>query len=148
MQSANQMIPDGKNRMKILLIEDSRFLRLAIEKVLSRVGYEVTGVADGQEGLSIARAAHPGLILLDMMLPGLDGTCVLKELKKEPSTAKIPVIVLTGLSQANEAKLKNAGAAAYCQKTMLNFENNSDALIRVIESVVGPSSKMHSAVLR
>jgi CheY-like chemotaxis protein len=48
-----------------------------------------------------------------MMLLGLDGTGVLKALKQDASTAQIPVIVLTGLSQKNEAKLKNAGAAAY-----------------------------------
>ena len=124
--------------MKILLIEDSRFLRSVIEKTLGRAGYEVTGVADGQEGLRVARASAPNLILLDMMLPGLDGTSVLKELKKEASTARIPVIVLTGLSQVNETKLRKAGAAAYFEKSSLNLEKNGDALLRAIESCVGP----------
>jgi DNA-binding response OmpR family regulator len=124
--------------MKILLIEDSRFLRSVIEKALGRAGYDVTGVADGQEGLRVARASAPNLILLDMMLPGLDGTSVLKELKKEASTARIPIIVLTGLSQVNETKLRKAGAAAYFEKSSLNLEKNGDALLRAIESCVGP----------
>lgn len=122
--------------MKILLIEDSRFLRIAIERVLTRAGHSVTGVADGREGLQAARTSPPALILLDMMLPGLDGTGVLKALKQDASTAQIPVIVLTGLSQKNEAKLKNAGAAAYIEKSPLNLEENADALIQSVENVL------------
>src|ERR1039458_6408497 len=99
--------------MKILLIEDSWFLRLAIEKLLTKGGHEVTGVGDGQEGLRAARTTPPQLIVLGMMLPGLDGTSVLKKLKLDPLTARIPVVVLSGLSQVNETKLKEAGAAAY-----------------------------------
>ena len=121
--------------MKILLIEDSWFLRLAIEKLLTKGGHEVTGVGDGQEGLRAARTTPPQLILLDMMLPGLDGTSVLKKLKLDPLTARIPVVVLSGLSQVNETKLKEAGAAAYFDKSSLNFENNPDALIRAVERV-------------
>jgi len=122
--------------MKILLIEDSRFLRIAIDRVLTRAGHSVTGVADGREGLQAARTSPPALILLDMMLPGLDGTGVLKALKQDASTAQIPVIVLTGLSQKNEAKLKNAGAAAYIEKSSLNLEENADALIQSVENVL------------
>ena len=103
--------------MKILLIEDGRFLRIAIERLLTKEGYSVTGVADGREGLQAARTSPPALILLDMMLPGLDGTSVLKALKQDESTAHIPVIVLTALSQINEEKLKDAGAAAYIEKS-------------------------------
>lgn len=122
--------------MKILLIEDSRFLRVAIERVLARAGHSVTGVADGRAGLQAARTSPPALILLDMMLPGLDGTGVLKALKQDASTAQIPVIVLTGLSRKNEAKLKNAGAVAYIEKSSLNLEQNANALIQSVESVL------------
>jgi CheY-like chemotaxis protein len=123
--------------MKILVIEDSRFLRVAIEKVLRKAGYDVFGVADGREGLSAARADPPALILLDMMLPGIDGTAVLKALKLDPLTAQIPVIVLTGLSQKNEAKLKSAGAFAYIEKSSLDLGQNSDALVNSVENVIG-----------
>jgi CheY-like chemotaxis protein len=123
--------------MKILLIEDSRFLRIAIEKSLVKAGYEVTGLSDGREVLNAARNGNPDLIILDMMLPGLEGTCVLKELKSDASTLAIPVIVLTGLSQKNEAKMKKAGAAFYLEKTSIGLEKNSEGLIQVIESVIG-----------
>ena len=126
--------------MKILLIEDSRFVRLAIEKVLSKGGHEVTGVADGQEGLRVALATPPHLIFLDMMLPGLDGTSVLKKLKQDPLTAPIPVVVLTGLSQINETKLLEAGAAAYLEKSSLHLEDNADALVGVVDRVLRKSS--------
>jgi CheY-like chemotaxis protein len=132
--------------MRILLIEDSRFLRLAIERALGRAGYDVTGVADGQEGLDVARKTPPDLILLDMMLPGLDGPSVFKELKKDPATSQIPVIVLTGLSQANETKLKKAGAAAYVEKSSLNLEKNAGALVQIVESVAGIPSELKSSV--
>jgi CheY-like chemotaxis protein len=125
--------------MKILLIEDSRFLRGAIEKILSKAGYAVTGVADGREGLAAASTDLPSLILLDMMLPGLDGTAVLKTLKKDKLTAHIPVIVLTGLSQKNEGKLMDAGASAYIEKSTLNLEEHADDFLRSIESVLKKS---------
>jgi len=108
--------------MKILVIEDSRFLRIAIERVLTKAGYSVSSVADGREGVHAAKAGMPDLILLDMMLPGLEGTGVLKQLKKDPATKQIPVVVLTGLTKKNEEKLKDAGAAAYIEKSSLNFE--------------------------
>jgi CheY-like chemotaxis protein len=126
--------------MKILLIEDSRFLRIAIERILTRAGHSVTGVADGRDGLHAALTSPPALILLDMMLPGLDGTGFLKALKQDASTAQIPVIVLTALSQKNEEKLKNAGAAAYIEKSSLDLDQNAAALIQTVESVLSRSA--------
>lgn len=131
--------------MNILLIEDSRFLRAAIEKSLVRAGHEVTSIADGREALATVRRSRPALILLDMMLPGLDGTCVLRELKRDASTSHIPVVVLSGLSQKNEARLKKAGAAAYIEKSSLALEKNPDALAQAVASVLGTNSPLHSA---
>ncbi len=128
--------------MKILLVEDSRFLRMAIERAMTRAGHSVICAADGREGLRAARTSPPALILLDMMLPGLDGTSVLKALKRDASTAQIPIIVLTALSQKNEEKLKSAGAAAYIQKSALDLEHNADALIQSVESVLSRSAAM------
>ena len=129
--------------MNVLVIEDSRFIRGLVSKTLTRAGYAVTAVADGEEGVLAARASHPSLILLDMMLPGLDGTCVLKALKQDASTAQIPVIVMTGLSQRNEAKLMKAGAAAYIEKTLLKLDESADALISVVEHAIGAPSPNH-----
>jgi twitching motility two-component system response regulator PilH len=126
--------------MRILVIEDSRFLRLAIEKVLQKCGHEVMSAGDGLTGLRAARAEFPQLILLDMMLPALDGTGVLKELRNDPSTATVPVIVLTSLSQKNEEKLKSAGAAAYLEKSALDLDKDASLLIQAVEEVAGVPS--------
>jgi|SRR5579864_6904963 CheY-like chemotaxis protein len=123
--------------MSILVIEDSRFLRAAIERSLTRVGYSVTTTPNGREGVELARIQNPRLILLDMMLPELDGTSVLKTLKRDATTKKIPVIVISGLSQRNENKLKKAGAAVYIEKSALNLEGNAGALIQIVQEVLG-----------
>jgi CheY-like chemotaxis protein len=128
--------------MKILLIEDSRFLRAAIDRLLVKAGHEVIGIADGREALPAARNSLPSLVLLDMMLPGLDGTCVLKELKRDAVTSHIPIIVMTGLSQKNEAKLRGAGAAGFIEKSSLDLEKNPDGLLQAIASVLGIQGKV------
>ena len=71
------------------------------------------------EALTVTRESRPDLILLDMMLPKLDGPSVLQALKADPTTAQIPVVVVTGLSQKNEEKLLKAGAAAFVEKGSL-----------------------------
>lgn len=100
----------------ILLVEDSKFLRIANERVLTKAGYRVTSACDGEGALLIALHALPDLIILDMLLPKLGGPEVLRSLKKDPATAHIPVIVLSGMSQKNELKLKKEGAFAFLEK--------------------------------
>jgi CheY-like chemotaxis protein len=126
-----------KLKMMILLVEDSRFLRVASERALVKAGYDVVSAVDGEAALLIARERNPDLILLDMMLPKLDGLGVLRALKHDPQTANIPVIVLSGLGQRNETRLKKEGAAAYFTKSDSLFDNDSGTLVRVVESVVG-----------
>jgi CheY-like chemotaxis protein len=122
--------------MKILLVDDSKFVRLAHEKALTRAGYKVIAASDGELGLKAAREQHPDLILLDMMLPKLTGPELLKTLKRENQTKDIPVVVLTSLSQKNEAKLLEDGAAAFVNKAENILENDSAALLRTVASVL------------
>jgi CheY-like chemotaxis protein len=122
--------------MKILLIEDSKFQRLAMERVLVRAGYGVVQARDGEEGLTAARENTPDLILLDMMLPKLSGLDVLRALKSDDLLKHIPVIVQSGLGQANEAKLLNEGAAAFLVKSEKSFENNTAGLIQTVRQVL------------
>ena len=98
---------------KVLLVEDSRLLRIANERALARAGYEVSTAADGEEALRVANEKLPDIILLDMLLPLLSGPEVLHALKKNPATMAIPVIVLTSLSQQNAERLIQEGAEAY-----------------------------------
>jgi two-component system cell cycle response regulator DivK len=122
--------------MKILLIEDSKFQRIANQRALSKAGYDVIQAEDGEEGLRVARENIPDLILLDMMLPKISGLEVLRILKLEPLIKHIPVIVLTGLGQGNEAKLLQDGAAAFLLKSEKSLENNSLLLIQTVDGVL------------
>jgi CheY-like chemotaxis protein len=123
--------------MKILLIEDSKFQRIANGRALVKAGYSVIYAGDGEEGLRSAGENYPDLILLDMMLPRLSGLDVLRTLKKDVLIQHIPVIVLSGLGQANETKLLAEGAAAFLVKSL---EHNSAVLIKAIERVLNPAT--------
>ena len=100
----------------ILLVEDSKFLRIATERVLAKSGYNIICAGDGEEALSLAASHLPDLILLDMLLPKLSGPEVLRALKKNELTAHIRVLVLSSLSQKNEEKLVKDGAAMFLEK--------------------------------
>jgi CheY-like chemotaxis protein len=128
--------------MKILLIEDSKFQRIANGRALAKAGYSVVHAGDGEEGLRAAREHAPDLILLDMMLPKLSGLDVLRTLKADPLVKHIPVIVLSGLGQANEAKLLKEGAAAFFVKTEKSLEDNSAVLVQGIEEAL-TATKLH-----
>ena len=121
---------------KVLLVDDSKFLRLANERALVKAGYEVSTASDGEEALQVAEKKLPDVILLDMLLPKLTGPQVLKALKSRPATADIPVIVLSSLSQCNEEKLLDDGAEAYFEKSELSLDKNSDRLAGVVETVL------------
>jgi CheY-like chemotaxis protein len=127
--------------MTILLVEDSKFLRMANERLLAKAGYKVISAGDGEAALRVAQERIPDLILLDMMIPKMDGVDVLRALKRNPQTKAIPVVVLTGLSKKNETKLKKEGAAAYVVKSDSLLENNGAALLQAVESLVGKSER-------
>jgi CheY-like chemotaxis protein len=118
----------------VLLIEDSKFMRTANQHILVKAGYNVVGGGDGYEALQLAGQCNPDVILLDMMLPKLSGLEVLRALKKDPTTSHIPVIILTGLSQKNEANLRRDGASGFVEKdTVLQ---NAESLLVAIEGVL------------
>jgi len=127
----------SNSNSKVLLVEDSKFLRMANEHALSKAGYQVSTAADGEQALQVANDKLPDIILLDMLLPKLSGPAVLKALKANPATRDIPVIVLTSLSQKNEEKLLQEGAAAYFEKSTLELDKSSDRLAAAVETVLG-----------
>jgi CheY-like chemotaxis protein len=129
-------VDGGEKKMKVLLIEDSKFQRIANGRALIRAGYDVVYAADGEEGLGAAREDMPDLILLDIMLPKMSGLDVLRALKADALVKHIPVVVLSGLGQGNEAKLLKEGASAFLMKSTESFEGNSSALIQVLQSLL------------
>jgi CheY-like chemotaxis protein len=131
----------GVSKSKVLLVEDSKFLRVMTERVLSRAGFLVSTAADGEEALRIAKEQLPDIVLLDMMIPKISGPDVLKALKENPATTHIPVIVLSSLSQQNEERLIGQGAAAYFEKSTLELDKGSDRLATTIQSVLNRARK-------
>ena len=121
---------------KILLVEDSKFLRLATERALARAGYNVSTAIDGEEAVAKAREILPDLILLDLLLPKVSGTDVLKALKRQPATADIPVVVLTGMSQRNAEWLRRDGASAFLGKAELALDKGPEALLAALAQVI------------
>ena len=121
---------------RILVAEDDRFLRKAAEMALKRQGYTVLTAADGEEALRAAQSELPDLILLDLIMPKLNGFDVLQALKKEAPTAKIPVIVLSNLGQDRDVQqAMDAGATAYFIKTDLSLQ----ALVQRVEETLTAS---------
>ncbi|MFY9559036.1 MAG: response regulator [Terriglobales bacterium] len=127
--------------MTILVIEDSRFMQLAIEKALRDAGHRAIIAPDGEAGLNAAIQQSPDFILLDIMLPSLPGTSVLRSLKLNPVTSTIPVIVLTGLTRVDQARLKDEGADGYLAKSQLDLEGGGGALLRAMQDVVSKTAQ-------
>lgn len=121
---------------KILLVEDSKFLRMATERALARAGYEVSTAVDGANALEAAQREKPNLILLDMLLPKMAGPEVLKMLKRDPATADIAVVVFTGLSQKNAVRLQHDGAYAFLEKSELALDKGSEKLVIAVGQIV------------
>ena len=118
---------------RILVAEDDRFLRKAAEMALKRQGYTVRTAADGEEALRMAQSELPDLILLDLIMPKLNGFDVLQALKKDAPTAHIPVIILSNLGQDRDVQqAMDAGAAAYFIKTDLSLH----ALVQRVEETL------------
>jgi two-component system, OmpR family, alkaline phosphatase synthesis response regulator PhoP len=84
---------------KILAVDDERHIVRLVEVNLQRAGYEVVTAYDGREALEKVKSENPDLVVLDVMMPYMDGFEVLKNLKADPSTAEIPVIMLTAKAQ-------------------------------------------------
>ena len=105
------------SRNHLLMVEDDKFLRDLIVQKLIREGFKMKEAVDGEEGLKMVREERPDLILLDLILPGLDGFEVLKRLKADAASKDIPVIVLSNLGQKEDMdRAMAAGAEAFMVK--------------------------------
>jgi len=101
----------------ILIVEDDKFLRALIIKKLIQGDFKISEAVDGEEGIKKVKEGKPDLVLLDLILPGIDGFEVLNRMKKDPDLTNIPVIILSNLGQKEEIErgLK-AGAVDYLVK--------------------------------
>ena len=102
---------------KILVADDEVFMLRLLEMTLKKGGFEVVCCRDGKEALAAATGTQPQLILLDIMMPGLDGLGALRQLKGNPATRDIPVVVLSAKGHAlTKVEAEVAGAAMFLTK--------------------------------
>ncbi len=90
--------------LKILVVEDDKFLRELITQKLSREGYDVKEAVDGEDGVVKVKEEKPDIILLDLILPGIDGFEVLAKIKEDSETESIPVVILSNLGQRDDVE--------------------------------------------
>jgi DNA-binding response OmpR family regulator len=118
---------------RVLLADDDRYLRRAAEARLRQQGFTVLTAADGEEALQVALAERPDIILLDLIMPKVQGFEVLRALKQAEATAAIPVIVLSNLGQESDrAQCLESGAAAYFVKANLSLQE----LVRTVQATL------------
>ena len=116
------------NRKKILLIDDEPELIKAVEIRLKSTGYEVSVAYDGRAGIDKAKEIKPDLILLDLIMPIMDGYAVANELKDDPETKHIPIIILTASQREDlKTRCREIGVTSFIMKP---FET-SDLLMMV-----------------
>lgn len=119
---------------KILFIEDEAVLQKTFTEILKKEGYKVINSLDGETGLRLARSQKPDLVLLDIVLPRLQGLDVLKALKGDPETKSIPVIIMTNLETPQEIeKALTLGATTYLLKTQYTLTEIAEK----IKSAIG-----------
>ena len=117
----------------ILIVDDSKFIAQAYSRVLLGLGYRVLIACDGKTGLFAAESCHPALILLDMLMPDMGGIEALRKLKQTSSTADIPVLIITSLSEKNRKTLIHEGAAGYFEKGSMTPETLENAVSTILK---------------
>ena len=118
---------------KILVIEDDKFLEKLCARKLEDAGFAVLIANDGEEGLKKIKEEKPDLILLDIVLPGIDGFEVLRQLKKDMVTALIPVIFLTNLGQEDEIK---EGMALGADDYLVKAHFTTGEVVKKVEQLI------------
>lgn len=114
---------------RVLIIEDEKLIILSTQMVLEASGFAVESAMSGEEGVVKARECAPDLILLDIMMPGIDGWETLTRLKQDPETAHVPVVIFTAREHSRgHQKSAEMGAADYFRKP---FE--PDELVELVE---------------
>ena len=126
-------------KKKILLVDDEPNIQMIVGARLKAMGFEVLIAKDGQEGLDLAREEFPDAVLLDLMLPKLDGYKVCRMLKFDKAFEKIPVIIFSAKgSEADKKLAEQAGADAYMVKPF-----DPELFTQTIRKLTGSSPQTH-----
>jgi len=117
---------------KLVIAEDSRFMLRLLQATVKKGGYEGIACRDGVEALAAIRAHGADLVLLDLIMPRMGGLATLAELKRDPATAGIPVVVLTSRGEAlSREESEASGAAAFLTKPF-----SPNALLETIKNLI------------
>lgn len=117
----------------ILIVEDELSMQRALKNKLEQAGYEINTAVDGQEALDGIRSLKPDLVLLDLIMPKLDGISVLREVKKDDALRNIPVVILTNLSTGDKvAEAMQLGTFDFLVKANYSLD---DVLKKVRERI-------------
>ncbi len=120
--------------MKVLFIEDESALQKTIGDVLKKQGYEIISAMDGAKGIRLAESETPDLILLDLILPKMDGFEVLRRLREGPKTRDIPIVILTNLERMEDVeKALELGAKTYLTKANYTI----DEVVEKVKKALG-----------
>ncbi len=123
-----------KNKVHVLLVEDDVFLSGIYQKKFEMEGYKVTTADNGEKAVNEAKKKKPDIVLLDVLLPKLDGFAVLEKLKEDATTKDIPVILLTNLGQKDDVeKGLQAGAVDYLIKAHFKPSEIVDKVKKVLK---------------
>lgn len=122
------MAADSK---RVLVIDDDTALRTAYSAALSKLGYEVDTAADGLEGQQLVKDNPPDVILLDMLMPNMDGEGFIKQLHGDPERANIKVVVVSNFEASSETE---AGVSKFLSKMQNTPEAVADAVDRVLKA--------------
>jgi DNA-binding response OmpR family regulator len=126
-------LPAGR-KQKILIVEDEATLQKALQEILLQEDYEVVSALDGELGLKMASSETPDMILLDLILPKMDGFEVLEALKKDEKTKEIPIIILTNLGGTEDVqKALVLGATNY----MVKADHDLSEIVGKIRGIIG-----------
>jgi CheY-like chemotaxis protein len=120
-------------KRKVLIVDDEPSLRLLVRATLGDEEYEILEAASGKVALEIARRELPELLLLDIMMPNMDGLTVCEQLKSDPATKGIKVVMLTAVRRPEDVKRSKAvGADEYFTKPFSPLQ-----LLQLIERIIG-----------
>lgn len=118
---------------KVLIVEDDQFLRDLMSHKISKEGFETIEAVDGEEGLKKAIEKLPHIILLDLILPGMDGFDVVQRIRQESKTSKIPVVILSNLGQKDDVeKGLKLGATDYLVKA----HNTPGEIVEKVKAII------------
>jgi CheY-like chemotaxis protein len=128
---------NGAARPRVLIVDDERKNRQLIEVMLGDEHYEIAMASSGEEALALIQARQPDLVLLDVMMPGMDGYQIAARIKGDPATARLPIIMLSALTDRNSMSHgRTAGAEAFLAKPV-----NGGELRQQVQKLLGEAKR-------